>query len=88
MSLELRRRMMAARFEEIPPSNQIWYYPSNGKLATLYASSAFLGNVVSHELIGKKGVITFDMELTESTDVLRGNKYISKMIYENVKKRT
>lgn len=80
MSLELRRRLMAARFEEIPPSNQIWYYPSNGKLATLYASSAFLGNVVSHELIGKKGVITFDMELTESTDVLRNNKYISKIL--------
>lgn len=81
MSIDLlRRRLMAARFEEIPPSNQIWYYPSNGKLATLYASSAFLGNVLKHELIGKKGVITFDMELTESTDVLRKNKYISAIL--------
>lgn len=80
MSIDLRRRLMAARFEEIPPSNQIWYYPSNGKLATLYASSAFLGNVVSHELKGKKGVITFDMELTESTDILRGSPYISAIL--------
>lgn len=83
MSVELARRrmMMAMNVDEIPLNNQIWYYPSNGRLATLYASSAFLGHILSHELEGDKGIITFDMELTESTDVLRNSKNISKIIF-------
>ena len=83
MSLELRRREMMAQVAERQPNNQIWYWRENNTIATLYSSSKFLSNIVSHEKVGKKFVITFDSDLTESTDVLRGVGNLSKITLPN-----
>ncbi len=68
---------------ERQPNNQIWYWRENNTIATLYSSSKFLSNIVSHEKVGNKFVITFDSDLTESTDVLRGVANLSKITLPN-----
>ena len=47
-----------------PPSNQIWYITTNGKVLDPKRTDAFGANLVSNTYIGGVGVMTFDGDVT------------------------
>ena len=80
-----RRIATTITYPEAPqPNNVIYYTSTDGNIVTPYKTDVFGANIISNEYVGKKGIITFDGDVTSvGAEAFRNKKTLTSVSIPN-----